>query len=86
MYRTTECSTEIVKKECTKVTDKTLFYIGATGRECRELITTNYGKWHKTKEDAINQIQDKAKRNLESAKWRLSKAKEFYEQAMQLKP
>ena len=86
MYGTTDSSVEITEKEFIRMTDKSLFYTTSNGRERKELIDTSYCKWYKTKEEAIARIQYQAKRNLESAEFRISKAKEYYEQAMNLKP
>ncbi len=86
LYKTTTSGLEIRERQFTRVTGKTAFYLNNFGNENRELLETNYSTWHRTREDAILHLQKIAKSNLESAEWRMNKAKEYYEQAMQLKP
>lgn len=76
MYRTSSWTNEIVEKEFIEVSDKSVFWINErTGKKDRELITTNYHIWHKSKEDAVNWLKNKWERKISNAERQISEAK-----------
>ena len=78
MYRTSSWKNEIVEKEFIEVSDKSVFWINErTGKKDRELITTNYHIWHKSKEDAVNWLKNKWERQISNAERQISEAKSF---------
>jgi len=76
MYRTSSWKNEIVEKEFIEVSDKSVFWINErTGKKDRELITTNYHIWHKSKEEAVNWLKNKWERQIANAERQISEAK-----------
>ena len=76
MYQTSIGSNKIREKEFIEVSDKSVFWISErTGKKERELITSNYNNWHKSKEDAVKWLKNKYELQIERAESVISEAR-----------
>ena len=76
MYQTSRWSNNIKEKEFVEVSDKSVFYINErTGKKERELISTNYHTWHKSKEEAIEWLKNKYELQIKRAESVISEAR-----------
>lgn len=78
MYQTNKWSNNITEKEIIKSTDKTVTYL-LGNREYRENIISNYHRWHKTKDDAINCLKEKYLSRINWAEKEITEAKKNLE-------
>ena len=78
MYRTSNWGNEIIEKELIEVSDKSVFWINErTGKKDRELISTNYHIWHKSKEEAIEWLKNKWERQIKTAESSISNSRQM---------
>jgi hypothetical protein len=65
MYLTVNYSDEMTERVFVKVSDKSVFWINEkTGKQERALILSNYHRWHKSKQDAINYLKERMERQM----------------------
>ena len=76
MYKTSSWSNKITEKEFIEVSDKSVFWINErTGKKERELITSYYHTWHKSKEDAVKWLKNKYELQIKRAESIISEAR-----------
>lgn len=77
MYRTTDYKNEIIEKEFIEVSDKSVYWINErTGKKARELISTNYYIWHKSKEEAVLWLKNRLEKKIEIAEDNIKRARQ----------
>jgi len=86
MFKTNTYSFRIEERECTKVTDKSIYWINDSGKEERALISSSWVDWHRTKEEAVNfmiKIKENAitrhNSDIEKLRAEINKIKELYQ-------
>lgn len=84
MYKTVKWSNEITESEILRTTDKFVYRKTERGED-RQVITSSYHAWHKSKEEAIEHLQNRYLSIIEYAKKSIADAERNLAEVDQLK-